>query len=112
EGVTAEFNRNILRVVNAVLGADFDPDRFAHRAVYDRTHHRIEMWLQAREAMTVRIPGIPDVVLAAGDSILTEVSYKYDRATIEAMLRESGMTLRRWIADELFALVLAEPAHA
>lgn len=114
QGVTAEFNRNILRVVNDTLGANFDPDNFSHRAIYDPAHHRIEMWLDTRSAQTVNIPGMSDVVLAAGDSIMTEVSYKYDRATIETMLRESGMRLHRWISDtdRLFALALAEPASA
>jgi L-histidine N-alpha-methyltransferase len=113
-GVTAEFNRNILRVVNDTLGADFGVDAFTHRAIYNGTDHRIEMWLVAEHPQHVHVPGMPDVVFARGDTIRTEVSHKYDRATIERMLREGGMQLCHWITDPdaLFALALAEPVPA
>jgi len=56
-GVTAEFNRNILRVVNRELGADFEPERFDHVAFYDREHEWVEMRLRAQERMAVRVRG-------------------------------------------------------
>jgi L-histidine N-alpha-methyltransferase len=111
-GVTAEFNRNVLRVLNRELGADFDVDAYAHRAFYDRALHRIEMHLVARHAQRVRIPGIGTVDIAAHESIRTEISAKYDRASADALLARSGFTLTEWMtdADARFALLLAEPA--
>lgn len=110
-GITAAFNRNALRVLNATLGSTFDADAFAHRAVYDRTTHRIEMYLTPVADQHVHIPGVGEVAFAAGEPILTEVSYKYDRETIDALLSASGMTLVEWLTDsaELFALALARP---
>lgn len=111
-GVTAAFNRNALRVLNHTLLSDFDPEAFAHRAVYDRTAHRIEMYLAPMTDQRVHVPGVGTVELSAGEPILTEVSYKYDRATIESILGESGLSLVEWLtdADERFALALARPA--
>lgn len=111
-GVTAEFNRNVLRVLNSELGADFDVDAFAHRALYDGARRRIEMHLVAKRAQRVRIPGIGIVAFRAGESIRTEISCKYDRATVRALLEASGWRLDAWLADEdaWFALVTARPA--
>lgn len=111
-GVTAEFNRNALRALNATIGSDFDVDAFAHRAVYDTTKHRIEMYLVAVNEQHVHLPGVGDVVIAPGEPILTEVSHKYDRTTIEAMLGTARMALVDWLEDpaRLFALALARPA--
>ncbi len=108
-GVTAEFNRNILRVLNARLGADFDPTAFDHRAFYDPQRQWIEMRLRARRRLTARIPGA-DVTLEldAGAEIRTELSCKYTRATFAARLEGSGLVLERWITDleQLFASAL------
>ena len=111
-GVTAEFNRNVLRVLNRELGADFDLDAFTHRAFYDRRLRRIEMHLVARSAQRVYIPGVGTVHFAAGESIRTEISCKYDEASVRALLAESGFALTRWMTghDPVFALALAEPA--
>jgi L-histidine N-alpha-methyltransferase len=110
-GVTAEFNRNALRVLNATIGSNFDPDAFEHRAVYDTHAHRIEMYLVPRTDQHVRIPDVGDIEIPAGEAILTEVSYKYDRATVIALLADSGMALDEWISDSgaRFALALARP---
>ena len=109
-GVTAAFNRNILLVVNDALGADFAPHAFRHRAVYDAAEHRIEMHLVADGEQVVRIPGHGVVRVADGESIRTEVSYKYDRAAIEALLDAAGLRLTDWATDDEdpFALALAE----
>jgi L-histidine N-alpha-methyltransferase len=108
-GVTAEFNRNILRVLNDRLDADFDPDDFEHRAFYDTDRQWIEMRLRARRALTARIPaaGI-ELVLAAGDEIRTELSCKYTRESLTARLAGTGLVVERWITDPecLFASVL------
>lgn len=111
-GVTAQFNRNVLRVLDTVLGADFDPEAFEHRAVYDTTEHRIEMYLVAREPQRVTIPEVGVIDIAAGEPILTEVSYKYDRSTVEQLLDAANLALVEWYTDPdaRFALALARPA--
>lgn len=108
-GVTAEFNRNILHAVNDRLGANFDTSTFDHNAVYNTNEHRIEMRLISRATQTVSIPGIGDVSFAPGDAILTELSYKYDRAAATDLLTRSGLQLSEWFTDDAgsFALALA-----
>lgn len=108
-GVTAQFNRNMLSVINECLGANFDVSAFSHSAVYNEREHRIEMRLVARGDQSVTIPDVGDFAFADGDWILTEVSYKYDRSLASAILERSGLVLRDWFADEagLFALALS-----
>jgi len=111
-GVTAAFNRNVLRVINRELGADFDVDAFTHVALYDSEHERIEMHLRAESPQTVRIPGAAmRVDLAGGETIRTEVSAKFTRASVEAALSDAAMQLEEWFTDprERFALALASP---
>ena len=111
-GVTAEFNRNVLRVLNRELGANFDLTAFSHRAFYDSVANRIEMHLVASSAQCVHVPGMGPVPIAAGESIRTEISCKYDERSVRTLLAASGFTLARWMTDDArqFALVLAEPA--
>jgi L-histidine N-alpha-methyltransferase len=110
-GITAAFNRNVLRVLNRELHADFDPDAFEHRAFYADEHDRIEMHLVARRAHTVHIPGMDPVRVEAGESIRTELSHKYDRNSVAALLRRAGLTTDRWQADaDVFALAVARAA--
>jgi L-histidine N-alpha-methyltransferase len=111
-GVTAEFNRNMLRVLNHELGADFDPEAFEHRAFYDRAAHRIEMHLVSREAQTVFVPGLGAVAFAAGESLRTEISTKYDRESIAALFEPAGLRIADWRTDPqgLFALVVGTPS--
>lgn len=109
-GVTAEFNRNILRVLNDLLGADFAPSRFEHRSFYNREHHWIEMRLVSSADQCVRLPALDtEIAFRRGEEILTEISAKYDRARVEAMLAASGFRLVEWFTDpeNLFALSLA-----
>lgn len=108
-GVTAEFNRNILRHLNAELGADFDPEAFAHVAFYDRRRRWIEMRLQAVRVQHVRIPGAGlSVTFGPGDEIRTEISVKYTRQSFAALLPGTGFGLDGWHTDaeDLFALAL------
>ena len=108
-GVTAEFNRNILRVMNARLDADFDPDAFEHVAFYDAERAWIEMRLRARRAQDVSVPGAGvSLALPAGGEIRTEISCKYTRESLEAALRGTGLMLDEWRTDpdSLFALAL------
>ena len=110
QGVTAEFNRNVLRVVNRELGADFDVDAFAHVALWDAEQEWIEMRLRARWPMRVTIPAIDLVVdFAAGEELRTEVSAKFRRAGVEAELARAGFALDHWWTDPdgLFAVSLA-----
>jgi L-histidine N-alpha-methyltransferase len=111
QGVTAEFNRNMLRVVNAMTGADFDVDAWEHRAFYDRDAHWIEMHLVSSVGQDVTLPGAGTFRFAAGESIRTEISAKHDRASVDAMFAAAGLTVERWETDAggLYALTLAAP---
>lgn len=107
-GVTAAFNLNVLSVLNRELGADFDPADFRHRAWFDAGERRIEMHLVARRPVTVTVPGAGAFAFAAGESVRTEVSCKYDRARVEALFAAAGLAVERWAeAEPGFALVLA-----
>jgi L-histidine N-alpha-methyltransferase len=114
-GVTAEFNRNVLHVINAALGADFDPEAFEHVALWDETHERIEMRLRARRPTRVRIPAINlSVSFSAGEEMRTEVSIKFRRDKLEQELRNAGLKTLSWNTDSAadFAVVLAVPIPA
>jgi len=110
QGVTAEFNANILHVINRHLDGDLDPARFEHVAFYHDEARRIESYLRARERHTAHLAAIDlDVEFAAGEMMLTEVSCKYTRESVERMLGEAGLALRHWFTDvdETFALALS-----
>lgn len=111
-GITADFNRNVLRVVNTELGADFEPTKFEHSATYNRIENRIEMRLVSAESQTVHIPTIGDISFQLGDTILTELSYKYDRTAVADILAAARLRMTDWLTDpdSLFALALARPA--
>ena len=108
-GVTAEFNRNMLRVVNAATGADFDVEAWEHRAFYDRRAHWIEMHLVSRRDQSVSLPGAGTFRFAAGETIRTEISAKHDRASVDAMFAAAGLAVERWETDAegLYAITLA-----
>jgi len=109
-GVTAAFNRNMLRVLNRELGADFNVGSFRHRAFYSPERHRIEMHLVSSREQVVHIPGVGDVRLASGETIRTEISCKYDRPSVRRLLRAARLRLQDWIADDgRFALAIASP---
>ncbi|HYC33703.1 MAG TPA: L-histidine N(alpha)-methyltransferase [Gemmatimonadales bacterium] len=111
-GVTAEFNRNMLRVLNEELGADFDPEAFAHWAFYERQAHRIEMHLVARTRQEVMIPGIGSVSFAEGETLRTEISCKHDRESVASLFGPAGLRIESWRTDPegLFALIVGAPA--
>lgn len=108
QGVTAEFNRNMLLVLNHELGADFDPAGFEHRAFYEKVTHRIEMHLVATLEHEVRVPGIGLVPFAEGESIRTEISCKHDRDSVAELFLAAGLRIETWRPDPeaLFALVV------
>ncbi|MFD4942284.1 L-histidine N(alpha)-methyltransferase [Streptomyces sp. NPDC058239] len=109
-GVTAEFDKNVLRVVNRELGADFDPADFDHVALWDPEREWIEMRLRAREALTVKVSDL-DLVVAfeAGEELRTEVSAKFRKEGIRAELAAAGLSMDQWWTDsgDRFALSLA-----
>jgi L-histidine Nalpha-methyltransferase len=111
-GVTAEFNRNVLHVLNRELAADFDVSRFAHLARFDTEQEWIEMHLRSRVAQVVTIPELDLVVpFAAGETMRTEVSAKFRRTGVERELAAAGLRLVEWWTDPAgdFALSLSVP---
>jgi len=112
-GVTAEFNKNVLHVMNRELDADFDVDAFEHVAVFDAEREWIEMRLRSTRAQTVCLRALElEVGFAAGEEMRTEVSAKFTRERVERELRAAGMELVEWWtdADGDFALSLARRA--
>ncbi|AGL20908.1 L-histidine N(alpha)-methyltransferase [Actinoplanes sp. N902-109] len=110
-GVTAEFNRNVLRVVNARLDADFDVEAFEHVALWNPEQEWIEMRLRTRKAQRVRITALDLTVdFAPGEDLRTEISAKFRRPGLERELDRAGFALRHWWTDPqgLFAVTLAQ----
>ena len=108
-GITAEFNRNVLHVINRELDADFSPEQFDHIAFFDRKHEWIEMRLRARRPCTVLIADLAlRVDFAAGEELRTEISAKFTRARLESDFRAAGLVLEHWFtdSDQRFALSL------
>jgi L-histidine Nalpha-methyltransferase len=109
-GVTAAFNRNVLRVVNQELHADFVPERFTHVVRYDTDAEWVEMWLRTDEAQVVTVADLALTALfAPGEALRTEISAKFRRPVVEDELAEAGLALGRWWTDPDgdFALSLA-----
>jgi L-histidine N-alpha-methyltransferase len=93
-GITAAFNLNLLNVLNRELGADFDPEGFAHRAPFVAAAARIEMHLVAQRAQTVRVAALDRCYrFAAGEHLLTEISRKFSRRSLEALLARAGLAV-------------------
>jgi L-histidine N-alpha-methyltransferase len=111
-GVTAAFNKNVLAVLNAELGADFDLDAFEHVALWDPANEWIEMRLRSTSEQRARVRDLDlDVRFAAGEEMRTEVSAKFRRAGVEAELAAAGLALRAWWTDAggQFGLSLSVP---
>ncbi|MEE9207020.1 MAG: L-histidine N(alpha)-methyltransferase [Gemmatimonadota bacterium] len=111
-GVTAEFNLNMLRILNRELGANFDLESFRHRAFYNEEASRIEMHLVSRRSQLVTLPAIElEVDFADGETVRTELSHKYTRESVESLLYQARLNLVEWQTDpdNLFALGLACP---
>jgi L-histidine Nalpha-methyltransferase len=98
--VTADFNKNVLRVLNRELDATFDVNNFEHVAFFDADRERVEMHLRANRGLTVNIRDIGlSVSLNKGESIRTEICRKFSRAAAEKMVGEVGMRVARWHSD-------------
>jgi len=113
KGVTAAFNLNVLQRLNHELGANFPLKAYKHRAFYSSEHHRVEMHLVVQNAHKVVIPEIGEIQFQEGESIRTELSYKYDRQTLEDILMAAGLVMEKWLPadDGSFALALARAAE-
>jgi dimethylhistidine N-methyltransferase len=111
EGVTADFNRNVLEVANQLLDANFDPSAFQHSAIYDPRNSRIEMRLIASRPHTVRLGTSAVRQFQRGEYIITEHSHKYTPTGFSLLLDEAGFSQRQmWTdADHWFGVFLAEP---
>jgi L-histidine Nalpha-methyltransferase len=113
QGVTAEFNRNVLHVLNRELDADFQTELFEHVAFFDPDREWIEMRLRARRACHVRIDALDlEVDFDRGEELRTEISAKFTRDRLRADYAAAGLELAEWFTDDdgLFALSLASPA--
>lgn len=112
-GVTAEFNRNMLHVLNRELGADFEPRQFDHVAFFDDRNEWVEMRLRASSPQLVRIAALGLAVeFAAGEELRTEISAKFTRERVLGDLSAAGLELISWHTDaaEQFAVSLSAPA--
>jgi len=99
-GVTAEFNRNVLAVINRELSADFDPTAFDHVAAWDADNEWIEMRLRARGEQAVTVSEFAmKVSFGDGEELRTEISAKFRRSNVEDELSAAGFELQRWWTD-------------
>ena len=112
-GVTAEFNRNVLHVLNRDLGADFAADRFAHVARWNEADHRIEMWLRSEDDCRVRVGDLDlEVTFAAGEELLTEISTKFSPESLRDELEACGLGIEAsWASpgDEFLMTMAVRP---
>ncbi|VXB24472.1 L-histidine N(alpha)-methyltransferase [Nocardioides sp. AX2bis] len=100
-GVTADFDLNVLRVMNASLGADFDVDGFEHLSVWNAEDEWIEMRLRSRRAQRVRLAALDlEVDFAEGEQVRTEISAKFRQAKVEAELEAAGLRPTAFWTDE------------
>ena len=111
QGVTADFNLNMLRALNRDAGTDFDLTAFRHRAFYDEGEGRIEMHLVAETDQEVQVPGAGVVQIGEGESIRTELSCKYDRSVLTGLFEAASLDMVKWCTDEggLYAMALVSP---
>jgi len=112
-GVTAEFNRNVLQVLNRELQADFDPQRFEHVARWNEGDQRIEMWLRSSRDQQIRVADLGlTLAFRSGEEMLTEISTKFSPPALEAELNECGFVVEStWASDgDEFLLTLARPS--
>jgi L-histidine N-alpha-methyltransferase len=111
-GVTAEFNKNVLAVLNRELGGDFDLDAFEHVARYDAREERMDIRLRSLAEQTVSLTDLGMTVeFAAGEEMRTEISTKFTRERLECVYAEAGLEMRGWFTDSAgdYALSLARP---
>ena len=109
-GVTAEFNKNALRNVNALVGSRFELEDFEHEAIWNEHLRRIEMWLFARRHLEIPLGALGGALrLAQGEGLRTEISRRFSRNELESLLVESQLVPSGWFTSEdgRFALAVA-----
>ncbi len=100
QGITAQFNKNILRVVNRLIDSDFDVNDFEHLAFFNREHSRIEMHLLALRDVIATSPYFPtELTIRKGQTIHTENSYKYTLDLIASTLDQAGLSIKQVFQD-------------
>jgi L-histidine N-alpha-methyltransferase len=112
-GVTAEFNKNVLHVLNRELDGDFDLDAYEHVAVFDRGRSRVDIRLRALRAQRISLRKLDmEVEFSEGEEMRTELSHKFTRDGIGRLYERAGLRLERWFTDPdgLFGLSLASRA--
>ena len=110
QGITAEFNLNVLSVLNNELGANFNSDQFTHQAIFNTEKSQIEMYLQSDIDQTIRFTAIDEELhIKHGEKILTEISRKYSFDGIKNLLQQAGLEMVDHFepSNEYFSLVLA-----
>jgi L-histidine Nalpha-methyltransferase len=115
QGVTAEFNRNLLSVLNRELQANFDPEDFDHVALFNHEHEWIEMRLRARREHTTTVRDLDlSVHFEQGEEMRTEISAKFTRERVEQDLAAADLEIVSWLTDPqaLFALTLSRPSRS
>ncbi len=101
QGVTAAFNRNILNVVNQIVGADFDPESFEHLAFFNHDKDRVEMHLRAIRPMRINCTGHPEKIeFREGETIHTENSHKYTNDYVRNLAATGGLEIQEIFTDE------------
>ena len=111
EGITSKFNLNVLNVLNENLGADFNLNNFLHHAIYNESEQQIEMYLVSKVEQQVNCSKLNKTIrFIKGEKILTEISRKYTKSTIQSLLNKSGLieVMHFEPANEYFSLVLAK----
>lgn len=99
-GITSEFNRNILNVINRELNANFKPLDFEHVAFFNEDKEQVEMHLRASRKMVVEISNLNLIVqFEEGETINTEICRKFSRQSIEEMLSKAGLYITDWFSD-------------
>jgi L-histidine Nalpha-methyltransferase len=115
QGVTAEFNKNVLAVLNRELGADFDLDSFEHVARWDPENLWVDIRLRSLANQVVNFETLEMIVpFAAGEEMRTEISTKFMRPGLEGIYAEAGLELTDWWTDPdgLYALSLARASSS
>ncbi|MGD8515244.1 MAG: L-histidine N(alpha)-methyltransferase [Granulosicoccaceae bacterium] len=112
DGITGQFNLNVLRVLNRELGADFELAKFRHEAFFNSEAGQIEMYLVAECDQQINIRSLDDVLeFTSGERILTEISRKFTPESLVSLLQEADFALEQHFEPDngYFSLVLARP---
>lgn len=111
--VTAEFNKNVLAVINRELNADFNPDDFEHLAFFNDEEQRVEMYLRANRAVLVTVRDLNmTVTFERGETIHTEICRKFTRSSARKMLSQAGLAIAKWHTDRQNHFALVEVVRA